>query len=275
MGAYAASLRQELAARALDLAQRQSILHECSIGSVPAVVFREDDAGAHGNFFPASYRRIRTRPEWNRRLRKAHTSARRCLVSHDRERRELDTATSSDALLMSVFCHPQAFAAGLSLRALLATQPPERLQFGYKPRIPLRNNHVERTEIDLRIGSLLIEAKLTEHDFQTAPRSRVENYRDAATVFDLDALPCRDQVLLHYQLIRGVLAASAEANNRYCVITDARRPDLIDAWCAVMRAIRPYGLRSRVQVVTWQEIAAAVPRSLQTWLAEKYGIVTY
>ena len=273
MGPYAAVLRQELAARALDLAMRQSMLHECSMGSVPAVVFREDDAGAHGNFFPSSYKRIRSKPEWDRRLRKAHTSARRCLVSHDRERGELDTATSSDALLMSIFCHPQAFAAGSCLRAILGTESPERLQFGYKPRVPLKNQHVERTEIDLKIGSLLIEAKLTEHDFQTAPRSRIERYRDAATVFDLNALPSRDLSVLHYQLIRGVLAAFAEEGGRYCVICDARRPDLIDAWYAVLRTIRPCELRSRLQVVTWQEIAAAMPASMRRWLAEKYGIL--
>ena len=273
MPSYAAALRQELAARALDLATRQSILHECSIGSVPAVIFREDEQGVHGNFFPPSYRRIRSKPEWDRRLRKAHTSARRCLVSHDRERGELDTATSSDALLMSIFCHPRAFAAGEgSLRTLLGTVYPERLLFGYKPRIPLNNSHIECTEIDLKIGSLLIEAKLTERDFQTVPRSRVERYRDAASVFDFDALPSRDTSLLHYQLVRGVLAAFAEEDGRYCVICDARRPDLIDAWYAVLRAIRPYDLRSRLQVATWQEIAEAMPRSLQIWLAAKYGI---
>ncbi len=259
--------------RALDLATRESLSHECSPGPIPAVVFRENESGAHGNFFPASYRRIRTKPEWNRRLRKPHTSARRCLVSHDRGRGELDTATSSDALLMSVFCHPQAFGTGSCLRVLLGTHAPERLQFGYKPRIPLKNNHVERTEIDLKIGSLLIEAKLTEPGFQTAPRSRVENYRDAAAVFDLDALAAREHCVLHYQLIRGVLAASAEQDGRYCVVCDARRPDLIDAWYAVMRAIRPYELRSRLQVVTWQEIATTMPASLQRWLAAKYGIV--
>ena len=273
MGYYSTVLRQELAARALDLATRQSLLYECSTGSSPAIVFRKDEEGAHGNFFPASYRRIRSKPEWRRRLSKAHTTARRCLVSHDSERCELDTATSSDALLMSVFCHPQTFAADSYLRRLLGTAPPERLQFGYKPRIPLKNDHVERTEIDLKIGGLLIEAKLTEQDFQTAPRARVESYRDAAAVFDLDALPRRDQSLLHYQLIRGVLAAAVEADSRYCVICDARRPDLIDAWYAVLRATKPYELRSRLQVATWQEIAATAPSGLQAWLAAKYGIL--
>jgi hypothetical protein len=193
-------------------------------------------------------------------------------VSHDGERRELDTAASSDALLMNIFCHPQAFAAGSLLRVLLGTEPPERLEFGAKPRIPLIANHVERTEVDLRIGDLLIEAKLTETEFQRAPRARIERYRDFACAFDVDALPQSGKSYLHYQLIRGVLAAHAGQGTRYCVICDARRPDLIDAWFTVARAVTLASLRARLQLATWQEIAAMLPKSMRSWLAEKYGI---
>ena len=42
-------------------------------------------------------------------------------------------------------------------------------QFGFRPRIPLRNGRTDRTEIDMKLGDLLVEAKLTETDFQTAP----------------------------------------------------------------------------------------------------------
>jgi hypothetical protein len=173
---------------------------------------------------------------------------------------------------MNIFCHPQAFTAGSGLRLLLATTAPERLQFGCKPRIPLIANHVERTEIDLRIGDLLIEAKLTESQFQCAPRLRVERYRDFFRVFDTDLLPQTAGSYLHYQLIRGTLSAFAEQGIRYCVICDARRPDLIDAWFSVARAVKVASLRSRLQLATWQEIAATFPKSMRSWLADKYGI---
>ena len=128
---------EELSVRALAWARSNGLPHECTIGNLPAVIFREAEDAVHGNFHRASYQCICRRPEWRRRLQKSHTSARRNLVSHDRERSELDTAASSDALLMNIFCHPQAFASGSLLRVLLGTEPPERLQFGSKPRIPL------------------------------------------------------------------------------------------------------------------------------------------
>jgi hypothetical protein len=272
MTSYAGRLREELSVRALAWAKSNGLPHECTIGNLPAVIFREAEDALHGNFHPASYKSICRRPEWSRRLQKSHTSARRNLVSHDRERSELDTAASSDALLMNIFCHPQAFANGSLLRVLLGTEPPERLQFGSKPRIPLIANHVERTEIDLRIGDLLIEAKLTETEFQQAPRTRVERYRDFAYAFDTDALPQTDTSYLHYQLIRGVLSVFEEEGTRYCVICDARRPDLIDAWFEVARAVKVASLRSRLQLATWQEIAVTLPKAMRRWLAEKYGI---
>jgi hypothetical protein len=173
---------------------------------------------------------------------------------------------------MNIFCYPQAFASGSRLRLLLGTEAPERLQFGCKPRIPLIADHIERTEIDLRIGDLFIEAKLTETEFQRAPCRRVERYRDFANVFDTDLLPQTRDSYLHYQLIRGVLSAFAGQGSRYCVICDARRPDLIDAWFMVAQAVKLASLRSRLQLVTWQEIAEMLPRSMRVWLAVKYGI---
>ncbi|MCU1313785.1 MAG: hypothetical protein JWM54_1542 [Acidobacteriaceae bacterium] len=269
---YASLLRREITARASAWAQKQGVPWQCSTGQSAAVLFCEEEDGRHGNFFPAAYQRILATPSWRRRLRKTHTSARRYLATHDPDRRELDAATSSDALLMSIFCHPSAFTGSSSLRHLLGTEAPERLEFGYMPRIPLITRHVERTEVDLRIGHLLIEAKLTENDFQTVRRPRMKRYLDVHDIFALEDLPCSGDLLLHYQLLRGALAAHAQPERRYCLLCDARRPDLIDAWYAVMRAVREVELRSRLTVVTWQEIARALPSPLQVWLSEKYGI---
>ena len=86
---YASLLRREITARASAWAQKQGARYECSTGQSAAVLFCEDEDGGHGNFFPASYRRILATPSWRRRLEKAHTSARRYLVAHDPDRREL------------------------------------------------------------------------------------------------------------------------------------------------------------------------------------------
>jgi hypothetical protein len=74
-----------------------------------------------------------------------------------------------------------------------------------------------------------------------------------------------------YQLIRNVLAAHA-AGARFCVICDERRPDLVEAWFGVMRAVRTAEMRTRLMVLTWQELAVALPEGLQEFLAAKYGI---
>jgi hypothetical protein len=270
-GPLSAALRQELSARNLEWARTRGHAHEVTLGAVPAVLYREDEKGVHGNFLDASYRAITATPAWRQRLEKVHTSARRALLSRDGDRRELDSSHSSDALLMNIFCHP-ATLADTSIAALLGTDRSTDAVFGYRPRIALKNSRRDTTEVDLKLGSLLIEAKLTESDFQIAPIRFVERYRDFEPVFDRDRLDIEDETLRSYQLIRGVLAANSAANQRYCVLCDARRADLIDAWHCVMMAVKPYDLRGRLQLLTWQELAAHLPSELQEFLYSKFGI---
>ena len=74
-------------------------------------------------------------------------------------------------------------------------------------------------------------------------------------------------------MIRGVLAAHATGGS-FCVLCDARRPDLIENWYLVMRAVRSCVLRCRLQSLTWQELTADLPKSLRKFLAAKYGIAS-
>jgi hypothetical protein len=55
--------------------------------------------------------------------------------------------------------------------------------------VPLASGRTDRTEVDMRWGSLLVVAKLTESDFQTRATTIVEAYRDFDAVFDRDLLP--------------------------------------------------------------------------------------
>jgi hypothetical protein len=322
---YANQLRLELAARNRKYALGRE--HVESYGSAPVIVYAPE-GDRHGNFFDVAYAEIKARPEWMRRFNKVHAQASRSLPKAERRWRELDSSTSSDALLMNVFCTPGVLSSS-ALRHALGVDDDAIPVFGWKARVPLINGHLDRTEVDLRLGSLLIEAKLTEGDFQTFEAAAAEQYRDLDTVFDRTHLPRvelpskrrkepaefpenysqefesfviepdrnphellpeiaaqlthsnplttdrSESVESSYassQLIRNVLAAYAEQCS-FCVIHDQRRPDLREDWFQIMAAVKSAELRTRLKVLTWQELAAFLPEDLQAFLDCKYGIV--
>jgi hypothetical protein len=285
---FAGELRRELCARNAVFAESQGLTHVPSYGEMPVTVYApEADGRRHGNFYPPSYRAILQRQEWSRRLEKVHSSARSSLPRADRRWRELDSCTSSDALLMNIFCCP-GVCANKSIMGFLGTEPGVVPEFGYRARVPLNphaccsgahvsdrkppTQHFDRTEIDMKIGDLLVESKLTETDFQTGPESLVASYRDLEEVFDVDSLPRSGEEFHSYQLIRNVLAAYA-LNASFCVMLDVRRPDLIEDWHAIIRCVRPVEFRTRCKVLTWQELSDALPQRLQKFLVVKYGIL--
>jgi hypothetical protein len=260
----------ELSVRSLKYVARHGYLHERTDGVIPSILFGCDEEGRHGNFHAASYERIRGVPAWAKRLEKVHTGYRRARVRANWCWKELDCSNSSDALLMNIFCYP-GLTGGKAMRALLGNDSSELPEFGVKPRTPLSNGRYDCTEIDMRLGSLLVEAKLTESNFQVADTRLVRRYRDIEEVFDVDELPVRKGRYVGYQLIRGALAAYASGGS-FCVFCDARRPDLAEAWYAILRAVRRSELRCRLKLLTWQELSGAVPAELQEFLEAKYGI---
>jgi len=317
---YATQLRWELTLR--NRAYARGRAHVKSYGSAPVIVY-EPDGGRHGNFFDAAYEAILARPDWMRRFDKIHAQAARSLPKPQsdsaRRWRELDSSMSSDALLMNVFCTP-GVAESPAIQNMLGVDVGAEHAFGAEPifgwkaRVPLTNGRFDRTEVDLRFGSLLAEAKLTEADFQSRSAAIVESYRDFDEVFDRDRLPrteiatarwmkasefpenasqelesfVGDPALFSplessfrppgeegyasYQLVRNVLAAHAAALS-FCVLHDERRPDLREDWFEVMAAVKSAELRTRLKVLTWQELAALLPGALQEFLDQKYGIV--
>ncbi|MDR3741973.1 MAG: hypothetical protein P4L40_23380 [Terracidiphilus sp.] len=308
---HAAILRHELTLRARAWTVGRP--HVESYGSSPVVVFAPE-GNCHGNFFAHSYQSLTSRPEWARRFNKVHAQGRSLPRPEDPTRRwrELDSSMSSDALLMNIFCAP-GVADSPAVRALLgidaAATPPE---FGFRARIPLSSNHFDRTEVDLRWGDLLAEAKLTETNFQTARPGLVLAYRDLEAVFDPALLPTaalpaarqrtaaeypedysQEEVRVapedwqptqqdpprattpgfaSYQLVRNVLAAHA-LGLRFAVLLDQRRPDLLEAWFQVLGAVRSAALRTRLLTLSWQELAPVLPPGLRDFLDLKYGIV--
>jgi len=307
-------LRLELTLRNRIYARGRA--HVESYGGAPVIVY-EPENGCHGNFFDPAYSAMAANPEWMRRFDKVHAQAARSLprpqLDLARRWRELDSSMSSDALLMNIFCTP-GVACSAAIQSALGVNAGDVPIFGWKARVPLANGRFDRTEVDMRFGSLLVEAKLTEIGFQTRAAAIVEAYRDFDTVFDRNLLPraeiptsrwlrasefpedvsqefesiVSDPALVSnidtvfrppgepgyqsYQLIRSVLAAHA-ADASFCVIHDERRPDLREEWFQVMAAVKSSALRTRLKVLTWQELAAFVPDALAEFLDVKYGIV--
>ena len=188
-GSYASQLRRELGLR--NRAYARGRIHVESYGDPPVIVYAPR-SGHHGNFFDPAFAAILARPEWLRRFGKVHAQAARSLprLADDPgyRWRELDSSMSSDALLMNVFCAPGVVESA-SLRSALGVEDDAAPIFGWKARVPLANGRFDRTEVDMRLGSLLIESKLTESDFQTRTCALVESYRGFDSVFDPALLP--------------------------------------------------------------------------------------
>jgi hypothetical protein len=268
----AGALRYDLAVRAQEYAAAHGLPHSLSYGEPPIPCFVPyEDGLRHGNFIGGSYKAILRNPAWKRRLAKVHTQGRRSLPPTARGRwMELDSCTSSDALLMNIFCHP-TLQRNRGMARLLGVQPNIDAAFGYKARVPLVNGRFDRTEVDLRLGDVLIEAKFTESNFQSSRKVVLHTYRDFPEVFDSSQLPQSATHYFSYQLLRNVLAAYA-LECSFCVLIDTRRPDLRDAWYEVMKCVIPVHLRTRLRIATWQEVAQAASPRLQDFLAAKYGI---
>jgi len=268
---YASQLRLELSLRNRAFALQRRLPHVESYGGMAVTVYQPHPTRRrHGNFFDETYAAMLAIPEWRKRMEKVHTQAKTALPKSGRGWKELDSSMSSDALLMNIFCCPHV-ADDPRVLGLLGIESAELPEFGWRARVPLTKGHADRTEVDMKLGDMLFEAKLTESDFQSAELAVLWGYRDFGEVFDADELPAEGGKLASYQLIRNVLAAHA-SDCGFCVLVDARRPDLIESWYAVLRCVRQVELRVRCKVLTWQELCEVLPEPLGEFLDTKYGI---
>jgi hypothetical protein len=172
---------------------------------------------------------------------------------------------------MNIFCYPGVTRRREVCR-ILGLESGNVPEFGFRPRVPLLSEATERTEVDMKLGNMLFEAKLTESDFQIQRAELVEGYRDLRDIFECRYLPRLGRKYVSYQLIRNVLAAHA-LNMDSCALLDARRPDLLEDWYGIVRCIRFADLRAKCKVLTWQELTPCLPAAMQRFLSVKYGIV--
>jgi hypothetical protein len=170
---------------------------------------------------------------------------------------------------MNCFAYPGALPS--IAKHLALSLPTEEPEFGFAPHVALRDGTSDATEVDMRIGSFLFEAKLSEADFTARDEQHVQRYRDLDRIFEVSALPRHGSEMRGYQLIRNVLAA-AQLEATLVVLVDGRRPDLLQEWWEVHGAIRDSLLRKRCHFRTWQQVASAAPADLQKFLNAKYGL---
>ena len=265
-------LRKELAERAKRFATANGLAHYESVGRTAILFPAEPATTRHGNFNDESYAAIRANASWAKRLKKPHPQ--RDGLPKDRqasamELMELDSSNSSDALLMNCFCYPGS--AERILQGCLQVTPTGPVEFGVRGKVPLRNGKTDRTELDMRVGNIVCEAKLSEPNFTSQRATVVEAYRDLHEVFDGNLLPRVGGLYQSYQLIRNVLATAAHAYH-FVLLCDGRRPDLLQEWRTVHAAIRHPDLRARAHLLLWQDVAKSCPATLREYLHEKYGL---
>ena len=223
--AFVASLRHELSLRNRIYAERLGLAMCESYGQPPAICYLATQNGkAHGNFLPESYQAILKNENWRGRLSKAHSQGKSALPRRDTPWKELDSCNSSDALLMNIFCYPGMLRQP-RLASLLGTESEVSPEFGMKAPVPLANGRTDRTEVDMRFGDLLVEAKLTESDFQCREAS-VVGRTAILTRFSI-AASCRTRTVSTF------ISADPECSSRLC----KRLLVLCDGRCAPSRFV--------------------------------------
>ena len=176
----------------------------------------------------------------------------------------MQSSNSSDALLMNIFAYPNILE-NESLRNLLGVNQNECIEFGWNP---VFENETTKTEIDMKIGNSIFEAKLTESNFTKKSQNIVLNYPNVKQVIDLTVL-YKGEDVLYYQLIRNLLTAYKYKGD-FKLIVDESRSDLIRAFKKVKDAIKTEELKNRFNFLTWQEITEKLGDDLKKYIAKKY-----
>ena len=220
----------------------------------------------NGNLLKTSYDSIMNKTNWKKRLEKSH--------SHfpNSDVKELDSSNSSDALLMNIFCHPE-LNKWKSIKKLFNFEDTIEIipDFGYKPGVKKDGGKPDNTEIDMKLDSIYIESKLTESDFTKKEKIIVESYDNFEEVFEKNCLEQDSNKYFNYQLIRNILAAYQDKYN-FILLCDARRPDLVRDFYLTVRCVKDVSLRSKCNIIFWQEVCKCVGGNLKPFLIKKYGL---
>ena len=212
------------------------------------------------NFNSEAYNNIQTRPNWINRTQKVHTHFNDGTL-------EMQSSNSSDALLMNIFAHPmiQSWKGPIQL---LDINSEDDIEFGWNPLFDNENPKF-RTEIDMKIGSHIFEAKLTEPSFPGKEIDVVQEYEDFDIIFNQDHLLLPNGCIDNYQLIRNILTAY-KYDYTFTAIIDETRVDMMRDITNTTRAIKLDTVKKRISFLTWQEIVEVCGNALRDFLQRKY-----
>ena len=252
---HPSQLRQEIRESARSYAQSHDLDVDCSWKS--AIIFRDLADALHRPSFDA----ICDNEIWRCRTKKSHQQIDGV--------KEMQSSNSSDALLMSIFCHPE-LSSWKGVADVLGFSPTEP-EFGYKPRVAKKGTNGDETEIDMAIDGYFVEAKLTETDFTEKAVAEVEKYEGLASCFHTECLCICDGRFQNYQVIRNLLA-STQHRKHHMLLCDERRPDLVRRYMKTVCCLRDEQMRKGCRVVFWQEIWRACGRDLGDFLQARYGL---
>lgn len=249
-------LRKIICQSSLSYAHAKAL--EVDLAYPTAIIFKDI-----GNaFHPASSRAICNNPKWHPRTLKCHSKAPKY--------KEMQSSNSSDALLMSIFCHPM-LATWKGVELLLKFKPTNP-EFGFEPLVRKAGTSGDTTEIDMAVGDHFIEAKLTEPDFVNDKRAAdVEKYTDFSAIFDKAMLPRNGGCYQNYQVIRNLLAA-IQHKKKHLLLCDERRPDLMRRYMETVCCLKEPQHRKNCRVIFWQELQRACGEDLKSYVQSRYGM---
>lgn len=247
---YSLRLKKRLLSNALNLCKKKSFE-----GTQRKSAFLFNDISM--NFFPDTFTNICNNIDYKKRLDKTLPKA--------KDFKEMQSSNSSDALLMNFFAHPK-IKEWKSLRDLISINESDNIEFGWKPEF---SNEIKlKTEIDMKIGDSIFEAKLTEKDFARKKLQTVLKYSNVGNIIDLQSLT-NDNVVSNYQLIRNLLTAE-KYGYKFNLLVDESRIDLIREFYKVKCSIKISSLSDNFNFITWQEISNCVGGDLKSFITEKY-----
>lgn len=226
-------------------------------GVLKKSAFLFDDIGF--NFYPKSYY-SKVCIDNKKRLDKVHSQA--------EDYKEMQSSNSSDVLLMNIFCHPDILK-WKGVTDLLGVNKNDEIEFGWNPQFKNEKDG-HNTEIDMRIGNIIFEAKLTEKDFTAKEFDNVKNYPNNNCI-NLEKLKDIKGNITNYQLIRNLLVLKWCTDvEKFFLLIDESRTDLIREFYKVKSTIQCDNLTDKFRFLTWQEIGNKVGADLKTFLDVKY-----
>ena len=247
---YSNRLKERLLSNALNLCDKKSFN-----GNQRESAFLFNDLAM--SFHPDTFANISKNNDFKKRLDKPHSNVPNC--------KEMQSSNSSDALLMNFFAHPK-IKEWKSLRDLVSINQSDNIEFGWNPTFSNETNH--KTEIDMKIGDSIFEAKLTEKDFTEKELRVVLAYSNIENIIDLRGLT-NNSVVSNYQLIRNLLTVD-KYGCKFNLLIDETRIDLIREFYKVKCAIKNSYLSDNFNFITWQEISNCVGLDLKNFITEKY-----